>query len=123
MTTIVRRKRVSRSEIGPYRRYELLTGKAIYPVRGYTGYGDGIDPNMENFISDEMRRDWQENRKELLAFWQTGKETSEVFPDVRVWLSVWGDPRTLPWAARMFDEPEPQPRRKRRPQPEPRPTP
>jgi hypothetical protein len=132
MTTIVRRKRVSRSEIGPYRRHELLTGQAIYPVRGYTGYGDGHDPDMEHFISGEMRWDWLENRTELLAFWRSGKDTCEVFSDCRVWLSVSGSPGTLPWAARMFDkddEPEP----KRQPQkvvhagqssaPEPRPTP
>ncbi len=57
-TTIIRRKRSSRSSIGPYRRHELLTGKAMYPALGYDGYGDGFDTNMEHFISEEMRQDW-----------------------------------------------------------------
>src|SRR5258705_154804 len=38
---ITRRKRTSRLSIGPYRRHELLTGWIVYPVEGYTGYGDG----------------------------------------------------------------------------------
>ena len=28
-------------DIGPYKRYELLTGKIYYPALGYSGYGDG----------------------------------------------------------------------------------
>jgi hypothetical protein len=112
MTTIVRRKRVSRSEIGPYKRHELLTGRATYPARAYTGYGDGIDLEMQHFISDEMRFDWRENRDELLAFWQSGKWTTDVFPDCRPWLFVRGYANSKPWAATVFDkDDEPEPRR------------
>jgi hypothetical protein len=124
MTTIIRRKRVSRSEIGPYRRHELLTGKAIFAAYGYSGYCIRPDTDVSHFIDDEMKRDWLQNRDELLEFWRSGKDTCEFFtPDCRVWLSVNGHPNTLPWAAIQFDEPEPEPRRVRRPQPEQRPTP
>ena len=57
MTTVIRRKRASRSSIGPYRRLELLTGRIVYPVASYTGYGDGIVTHLTAFISDEMRAD------------------------------------------------------------------
>jgi hypothetical protein len=115
-TTIIRRKRSSRVSIGPYRRHELLTGKAHYPALGYTGYGDGEDTNMEHFISEEMRADWIANRAELLAFWESGKYTTEFFPDGKPWLFVRGHPWTLPWAATIFDrDDEPEPRRARKP--------
>jgi hypothetical protein len=107
MSTIVRRKRTSRSEIGPYRRHELLTGKIVYPVEEYTGYGDGSGTDLAAFVSDEMRADWQANRAALLAFWATGKETLEYFPvaDVLPWLfPCCGSPDTLPWASKQFDE-------------------
>ena len=41
MGTIVRRKHTSRSQLGPYKRHELLFGEILYPLSGYTGYGDG----------------------------------------------------------------------------------
>ena len=44
-------------ELGPYKRHELLTGKIFYPMRGYTGYGDGKSTNVADFIGDEMRAD------------------------------------------------------------------
>src|SRR6185295_3549585 len=62
MSTIRRRRRSSRMNLGPYRRHELLGGVANYPVQGYDGYGDGHDTDMRKFISDEMRRDWTANR-------------------------------------------------------------
>ena len=86
MTTVVRRKRTSRLSIGPYRRFELLTGKIQYPVQGYTGYGDGVGTDLTAFISDEMRADWAANRDVLMAFWRSGKSDAAVFPD-----------DTLPW--------------------------
>lgn len=33
LTTVIRRKRASRMQIGPYRRHELLTGRIVYPVQ------------------------------------------------------------------------------------------
>ena len=87
MTTIIRRKRASRSLIGPYRRHELLTGRIQYPVQGYMGYGDGVGTDLTAFISNEMRRDWAANRDELLKFWKSGEYTSyRVFPDSLPWL-------------------------------------
>ena len=71
MSTIRRRRRSSRMNLGPYRRHELLGGVATYPVQGYDGYGDGHDTDMRKFISDEMRRDWIANRAALLEFWRS----------------------------------------------------
>ena len=39
MGTIIGRKHTSRSELGPYKRHELLFGEILYPLSGYTGYG------------------------------------------------------------------------------------
>jgi len=104
MTTIVRRKRTSRSSIGPYRRHELLTGRIQYPVQCYTGYGDGVGTDLTAFISDQMRADWEANRPELMAFWQSGAyTTTDIFPDSLPWLFVRGSADTLPWAATHLD--------------------
>ena len=103
MTTVIRRKRASRSSIGPYRRHELLTGRIAYPVQGYTGYGDGIGTDLTAFITHEMRADWKANREELVAFWQSGKTEADVFPDALPWLYVGASADTLPWAARHLD--------------------
>jgi len=104
MSTIIRRKRVSRLSIGPYRRYELLTGKIKYPVQGYTGYGDGNGTDLAPFIGDDMRADWVANRIELIAFWRSGAFTTpDAFPDSLPWLFVRGDANSLPWAARQLD--------------------
>jgi hypothetical protein len=93
------RRSTSRRELGPYRRYELLTGTAVYPARDYTGYGDGENPNMEDFISDEMKRDWIAHRNELIAFWQSGGGSCG-----RPWLfAVHHSSDKLPWAAKIFD--------------------
>jgi hypothetical protein len=98
MATIHRRKRTSRHDIGPYRRYELLFGEIIYPVLDYTGYGDGTGKNLEDFISDEMRADWEANRDELTKFWRSGAFTME-----EPWLFDRGYSHTLPWAAKHLD--------------------
>jgi hypothetical protein len=105
MTTIIRRKRTSRTELGPYRRHELLTGKIVYPVEGYTGYGDGSGRDLAAFISNDMRADWEANRDELLAFWRSGECTvSAIFANSKPWLFAYGSPDTLPWAARVLDK-------------------
>ena len=104
MSTIIRRKRTSRLSIGPYKRHELLTGWISYPVRGYTGYGDGVGTDVTAFISDQMRADWTANREELVAFWRSGKHTTaDVFADSLPWLFVGGSADTLPWAAEHLD--------------------
>jgi hypothetical protein len=102
MTTTVRHKRSSRSNIGPYRRHELLFGEICYPLQGYNGYGDG-----KGTISAEMKADWEQNREELLGFWKSGAcTTPDIFPDSKPWLFQRGHPGTLPWAAKMFDQKE-----------------
>jgi hypothetical protein len=103
MTTVIRRKRTSRMQIGPYRRHELLAGRIVYPVEGYTGYGDGVGTDLTAFITDGMRADWAANRDELLAFWRSDKSEANVFPDALPWLYVGGSADRLPWAARHLD--------------------
>jgi hypothetical protein len=105
MSTIIRRKRSSRLSIGPYKRHELLTGEMQHYLSvGYTGYGDGKSTRAADYISDEMRADWEQNREELLAFWNSGEPTtSETFPDSKPWLFAYGTPGTVPWAAKQFD--------------------
>ena len=52
MSTIIRRRRASRMQMGPYKRHELLTGEIKYPAQGYSGYGDGRSADLTEFISD-----------------------------------------------------------------------
>jgi hypothetical protein len=103
MATIRHRQRVSYRELGPYKRHELLTGKILYAAQGYNGYGDGKSTNVSDFISDEMRADWEADRDDLMAFWAIDKyTTAEYFPDSKPWLFVRGSPDTLPWAERVL---------------------
>ena len=103
MSTILRRRRGSRLQLGPYKRNELLCGRIQYPVQGYDGYGDGRSTNVADFIGPEMRADWQANREKLMAFWRSGKSDAEVCPDDCLpWL--WSGPRDrLPWAVQHLD--------------------
>jgi hypothetical protein len=109
MGTIIRRKRLmSRAQIGPYRRHELLTGTIYYPAMAYSGYGDGTSTDVNDFVSDEMRLDWEQNRDELIAFWKSGAFTAtKYFPDSLPWLFVRGDPHSLPWASKVLDASNP----------------
>ena len=74
---------------------ELLAGKISYPVRGYTGYGDGI--------GNVMRADWAVHREVLLAFWISGRYSSEL-PNTKPWLFYCGAPGTRPWAWWMLED-------------------
>ncbi len=69
--------KVRRRGLTAYKLHELLTGKIMYPMMYYDGYGDGgpggHDDLAENHISDAMRQDWAANREALLAFWKSGK--------------------------------------------------
>jgi hypothetical protein len=104
MSTIIRRRRSSRTNLGPYKRFELLTGTIRYPLpEHYSGYGDGRSTNVADFISDEMRRDWATNRDALRKFWQSGECASHVFPDELPWLAPHGSADSLPWAAPHLD--------------------
>ena len=103
MSTILRRKRTSRLSLSAYRRHELLTGRIVYPVQGYDGYGDGLSTNVADYISDEMKADWLANRTVLLEFWQSGMSDAEAFPDDCLpWLCL-GPKDRLPWAAQFLD--------------------
>ena len=76
----------------------------MYPVQGYTGYGDGVGTDLTAFITDGMCADWEANRAEMLAFWQSGDFTHpDTFPDSLPWLHVRGGDGSQPWAARQFD--------------------
>jgi hypothetical protein len=58
VSTVTRRKRASRSNIGPYRRFELLSGELGYPLpQYYAGYGDCVGRELTMFICDGMRAD------------------------------------------------------------------
>jgi hypothetical protein len=103
MSTVIRRRRSSRLQLGPYKRHELLTGEVKIVVQGYSGYANGRDTDLSKFISDEMRRDWANNRDELLAFWRSGN-SSVVFPDNLPWVFIaHGSAEKLPWAAVHLD--------------------
>lgn len=58
----------------------------MYPVQGYSGYGDGVGTDLTAFISDQMQADWEANRAELMAFWRSGKTMAKVFSDALPWL-------------------------------------
>ena len=66
---------------------ELLTGEISYPVRGYTGYGDGTGEDLRAFIDDVMRADWAVHRDAL-----------------KPWLFYRGAPGTRPWAWWWLEE-------------------
>jgi hypothetical protein len=80
-----------------YQAAELLTGEICYSVMQYTGYGDGIGKDLSAFIGDLMRADWMTHREALLAFWISGRWSSEL-PNTKPWLFYRGAPGTRPWA-------------------------
>jgi hypothetical protein len=103
MSTIVRRKRTSRLEIGPYKRHELLTGEIKIVVQGYSGYSDQIATDLTLFIGPEMLADWANHRDALVSFWRSGK-SSIIFPDNLPWLFIaHGSAVTPCWAERHVD--------------------
>ena len=91
------RERQTVSFPSAYRVSELLTGKIMYPVMKYDGYGDGVGTDLRAFISDEMRDDWAVHRDALLEFWISG-EYSSCLPNRKPWLFFCGAPGTRPWA-------------------------
>jgi hypothetical protein len=56
----------------------------LRPPNYYTGYGDGFDTDLEHFVSDEMRADWETNRDDLMQRWRSGEVAEEPW----LWLSV-----------------------------------
>ncbi|MGV7219232.1 hypothetical protein [Bradyrhizobium sp. UFLA05-112] len=105
MPTVIRRKRTSRLSLGPYRRHELRTGQIVGVVSGYTGYASGTSMDLADYISDEMRRDWQANRAALNEFWASGLSDAEAFPDDCLpWLCPYRRPGSLPWACEHLEQ-------------------
>jgi hypothetical protein len=105
---------VKRRGLTAYKVAELILGEIMYPASGYDGYGDALGGGAydltENYISEQMRRDWIENREALLAFWRSGKYTTTdnlatfgLNISIPPWLFVRGSRNTLPWAAKQFD--------------------
>jgi hypothetical protein len=75
---------------------QATTGQwLVYPVLGYTGYGDGIGTDLTAFITHEMCADWEANRAELMAFRRSGKTEVDVFPVALPWLYVGGRPSRI----------------------------
>jgi len=62
---------------------ELLAGKISYPVRGYTGYGDGIGKDLRACIDDIMRADCVIHREVLLEFWIRARHAAVGVVDAR----------------------------------------
>jgi len=101
MGTIRRRIRASYRELSDYKRHELLTGVIRYAAVGYDGYGDGSGTDLRDFISDEMRDDWNANRGALLQHWASGKPAAR-----KPWLFVCGSADRSPWAEQQFGKKE-----------------
>jgi hypothetical protein len=111
---VARHSAVRRRGLTAYKVYELLTGEIRYPVQGYSGYGNALLDQSHasltaNYISDQMREDWEANREALMAFWRSGKlayDFSEFGLNVMMkpWRGVSGDRRTLPWAATALEQ-------------------
>jgi hypothetical protein len=76
-----------------------LTGRIDPLVPAYDGYATtGSRTNLVDYISDEMRRDWQTNREELTAFWKSNMSDCEAWPrDCLPWL-CFGPRDREPWA-------------------------
>jgi hypothetical protein len=106
MSTIIRRRRRSRMTLSIYKMYELLTGRIEPMVPAYSGYATtGNRTNLVDYISDEMRLDWQNHRTALLEFWESGMSDAEAFPDDCLPWLCFGPRDRLPWAARYLDKP------------------
>ena len=99
MSTILRRKRTSRLSLSAYRRHELLTGRIVYPVQGYDGYGDGRSTNVADYISDEMKADWLANRTGCLNFGNRACRMQKLSRTI----AFLGPKDRLPWAAQFLD--------------------
>jgi hypothetical protein len=105
VSTIVRRRRSSKLQLGPYKRHELLTGEVKIVVQGYSGYSDQIHTDLTLFIGPEMRADWANHCAELIEFWRSG-QSSVIFPDCLPWLFITrGSTNTPCWAERHLDQP------------------
>ncbi|MET4478831.1 hypothetical protein [Bradyrhizobium sp. F1.13.3] len=102
MSTIMRRRREIRT-LNPWRRHELLIGE-VRLSSSYEGYTDGHNTRLLDFIGPEMRRDWADNRADLLEFWRSGRYTTpDIFPNSLPWLFARARPGRLLWAYEHLD--------------------
>src|SRR5262245_17557633 len=80
---VARHTAIRRRGLTAYKVHELLMGVIRYPSLGYDGYGNPLldqhaDSLNENYISDAMREDWEENRDALMAFWRSGDDAVDL---------------------------------------------
>ena len=54
-------------------------------------------------VADLMRSDWMTHREAMLAFWISGRWSSEL-PNTKPWLFYCGAPGTRPWAWWMLED-------------------
>lgn len=106
-----RRKRTkARRKLNAYKVYELLTGEVAGGVPPYyQGYGDPVSGDLEP--TEDMRRDWEQNRDALMRFWNSGEySTTEAYEraglDIRAQpgLFIRGSDDVKPWAWRQVEE-------------------
>ena len=107
-------ERISKSEriLTAYQRYELLTGECCYPLAPYySGYGDAergqnLEP-VDQYITEQMKLDWLNNREVLLKLWNGEINERETFGDAKPWLHIVHGPVEQPWACSVFDDQSP----------------
>jgi hypothetical protein len=74
----------------------------------------GTARDLCDFISDQMRADWEANRDKLMAKWNGEKTEQELWPGERhlPWLFFSPRPGSRPWGAEIFDPPAKKNRRR-----------
>ncbi len=88
--TLAKRRRC----LDPYKIQQLMSGprEPVLSGEGYQGHA-----------TDEMRRDWEENRDRLLRWWVFNEDE----PPMKLWTFVGTpNPKTRPWAWWQFDAPQ-----------------
>ncbi len=98
-----RRRSDLRRGLSAYKSYELLSGRVYLPTLGYNGCGNGTSDDLSVFISEDMKRDWSANRRQLLAVWRDEVDVYDALGDWRPWLYIDRDDE-LPWCERQFGE-------------------
>ena len=63
--------------------HELLTGQVVPVVSGYSGYATGTSTILTDYISAQMRADWQANRAMLRNSGHRANRTRKPFPTTR----------------------------------------
>ena len=77
----------------------------------YSGYGDAergqnLEP-VDQYITEQMKLDWLNNREVLLKLWNGEINERETFGDAKPWLHIVHGPVEQPWACSVFDDQSP----------------